>query len=310
MIMMKSKMKPLPLLLLLAIATLTTCLLAADVDAAPTPPPARRRFLRSEEENDATYDAILAMHNATFDHECYVTLIDGMSTVSSSTTPSSYPVVWCDISGLPLGLNVTAEIRDGTCDEFSDAASSEYFTKGVASPILLPEVTEEEKRRGTFDHSYCAGMDVLYDVEGTGELVSVVRARFAMEVTFGYEEEEIHEGGEGDGGEEDEVVVEERLTSVKLVDENTKVKEEQMELRIGLGVLAGATITLALIAIIYGEKKKKKARTRRRWEAYQRNLEMDDEEHDIEIARIKEDAAPGGEDEIFKIASVDENEII
>eukprot|EP00578_Thalassiosira_sp_NH16_P013537 CAMPEP_0181112288 /NCGR_PEP_ID=MMETSP1071-20121207/19734_1 /TAXON_ID=35127 /ORGANISM="Thalassiosira sp., Strain NH16" /LENGTH=300 /DNA_ID=CAMNT_0023196249 /DNA_START=20 /DNA_END=923 /DNA_ORIENTATION=- len=300
-------MKPLPLLLLLAIATLTTCLIAADVDAAPTPPPARRRFLRSEEENDATYDAILAMHNATFDHECYVSLLDGMTTVSSSTTPSSYPVVWCDIS-VPIGLNVTAEIRDGTCDEFSDAASSEYFTKGVASPILLPEVTEEEKQRGTFDHSYCAGMDVLYDVEGTGELVSVVRARFAMAVTFGYEEEEIHEGrwwGGGRGSRGGEADVRE------VVDENTKVKEEQMELRIGLGVLAGATITLALIAIIYGEKKKKKkARTRRRWEAYQRNLEMDDEEHEIEIARIKEDAAPGGEDEIFKIASVDENEII
>lgn len=259
---------------------------------------AQQRNLSTSDAVDVTYDKIIAMENSTFTHECFVALIEG--NIFTNFTP--YPVVWCDIN-VPLGLNITAEIRDGTCDQFTDPASSDYFTKGVASPVLVPEVSEDEKRMGVFDHSYCAGMDILYDVNGTGNAISVVRRRFAMEAIFWYEEKE--EIVNKETGETD---VEEVLTSVQLVDENTKTKDRKMELGIGLGVLAGAMVTIALIAIIYG---KKRIVSRRRWEAYQRELEMGDEQHEIEIARIN--AMGGGTTPSVAdtTASVDdENEII
>ena len=51
---------------------------------------------------------------------------------------------------------------------------------GTASPMLIPEFSEEEKLQGSIDHTYCAGVDILYDVNATGSLESVLKGRFAM----------------------------------------------------------------------------------------------------------------------------------
>lgn len=202
--------------------------------------------------SDETYDRIMAMHNQTFPHRCFVAVIDGG------------PVVWCDIN-VPMNLNVTAEIRDGTCDEFTTTASSDFFTMGIAQPIFVPEVTEEEKLMGTFDHSYCAGVDIFYNdvnvTTGDAQQVSLLSGRFAMEITYSYDEKVNEESGK----------IEEELTSAVLSDENSKVEEGNKDLQIGLGVLAGAVVTLALVAIVYGKKKKT---SRRR------------QEENIEIARM------------------------
>ena len=62
-------------------------------------------------------------------------------------------------------------------------ASSEYYTQGTASPMLLPEFSEEEKlQEGSIDHTYCAGVDIIYDVNATGSLESsVLKGRFRNE---------------------------------------------------------------------------------------------------------------------------------
>lgn len=243
---------------------------AAVADAAmeqpqqtTTPTNDRLRFL----SDDETYNTIMSYTNKTIPSKCYVAI----------SRDDNYLVVWCDII-VPFGLNVTAEIIDGTCDTFNVTASSTYFRQGVASPIFLPTITEEEKLMGIFNHAYCARMDILYDVNGTGEQISVLDRRFPMEITYQYVEK--LNDGDGNG-----TTIEEELVSATLTDENSVVEEGKRELGIGLGVIAGAVVTLALVAIIYGQKKKT---TRRRW--LQREAEeeeqAEDENNVVEIAPL------------------------
>ncbi|KAL9184828.1 hypothetical protein ACHAXT_002605 [Thalassiosira profunda] len=242
----------------------------------------QRKLQSGDEAADATFDptyqAIQELNGTVIDSNCYVAI-----------SLSEQLVVWCDIA-IPVGLDVKAEIRDGTCEEFTDAASGDSYLLGVARPVYLPEITEDEKRQGTFDHAYCARMDVLYDLEGTGESVSVMERRFPMEVTYNYFEKD------GENG-----AVEEELASATLADAGTKVEENNEKLMVGLGVLAGAIVTLALVAIV---SRKKKREARRGWERREAErtteLELEERGNDAEVMATAASAKP----------STDENEII
>jgi len=193
------------------------------------------------EKNDVTttedekYKSILRLNDKAFAHQCYVAV------AQDSSTSHIFPVVFCDFL-VPTGLNVTAEIRDDkSCDEFTDESESNYYTKGVASATLIPTVTDDEKRQGIFDHSYCARLDIHYNGK------SVVERRFLMDITYHYNIDK--KTGE----------IQEQF-SAELHDENSAAKKDQQAVAVGLGVFAGVIVTLALIAIIFGKKKKSRRR--------------------------------------------------
>lgn len=125
----------------------------------------------------------------------------------------------------------------------------------------------------------------MYDVNKTGTLVSLIKGRFAMEINYRYELESEEKVIDEESGEEKEVIFVEELVSAVLTDENTKVDGRNEELVIGLSVLAGAMVTIALIAIIYGQRKKS---TRRRWQkVQQREAERSEETYDdVEIVIV------------------------
>ena len=231
-------------------------------------------------DNDDTYNKIMAMQNITLPHQCFVAVIDGSLLLLNDdddkyNNSTTYPVVWCDII-VPTGLNVTAEIRDGECQDFTDPASSQYYTQGTASPMLIPEFSEEEKLQGSIDHTYCAGVDILYDVNATGSLQSVLKGRFAMNINYMYTPIIDEESGE---------VVDETLSSATLSDDSTRANDRNEALSIGLGVLAGSVVTIALIAIIYGGRKKRRALRRvQEIEAEQAAAGEEEDGHAVEIA--------------------------
>lgn len=197
--------------------------------------------------DDPIYKAIMAWENYTIPHRCYVAIASKPGDIG--IVNKTFPVVWCDFKVL-VGLNVTAEIKDGSCDGFEEQSSSDLFTRGVASPIFLPEVSEEERMRGEFDHAYCARVDFLYDMTGTGDHArSVLDKRFPMDITYHYKEEIDEETGQ---------IVEEELLSAVLTDEVTKADEQNLDLILGVAFFAGAIFTIALIAITMGKKRKKK----------------------------------------------------
>ena len=252
----------------------------------------RRRRLRAPLDNRTISFACFVSIVADCDDDC-----DGegngseVPDIDDDRRTPTRPVVWCDVRGLPPGRNVTAEIRDGGCESFVDVASSGYYTSGMASPFYLPMLSDEEKAMGVFDHEYCCRVDVLSssthdDAEddegggatggGGGEAVSVLSGRHDMDVTYNYREEvdvdrndhDEDERGVDDNMEEMEVeeeeeeseakAVEEVLSSVYLTDENTRSKKATEDLTIVLAVLAGAVVTMALVAIIYGGGRIKK----------------------------------------------------
>jgi hypothetical protein len=254
----------------------------------------RRRRLRAPLDNRtisfACFVSIVADYDDDYDGEGNDGEVPG---IDDDRRTSTHPVVWCDVRGLPPGRNVTAEIRDGGCESFVDVASSGYYTSGMASPFYLPMLSDEDMAMGVFDHEYCCRVDVLSssthdDAEddegggatggGGGEAVSVLSGRHDMDVTYNYREEvdvDRNDHDEDERGvdynmEEVEVVeeeeeeesgakaVEEVLSSVYLTDENTRSKKATEDLTIALAVLAGAVVTMALVAIIYGGGRIKK----------------------------------------------------
>jgi len=159
--------------------------------------------------------------------------------------------------------------------------------EGKASPIYLPTFTVEEKLLGTFDHAYCAGIDVLYDVNKNGVAESVLNQRYAMEVTYAYDN--VYDDKSG-------AIVDEVINSATLSDESTKSATRNESLAIGLGVLAGSVLTLTLIALIYGEKRKRKWKRRE-------DIDINNEN---ELAEIDaEEEGLGGQDDVnVELASI------
>ncbi|KAL7544585.1 hypothetical protein ACHAWF_007967 [Thalassiosira exigua] len=211
--------------------------------------------------SDDTYDRIQALRKEPIPFSCHVSVL--------------HLVVWCDIV-VPPDLNVAAEIRDGTCEDFDVPASGKFYRDGLATPFLKPEITEEEREAGTFAHKYCARVDVYYAEDGlenkddgngggVGPMVSVLERRHPIEITYRMRND-----------------VTEELSSAALSDASTKAEGRNSELLIGLGAVAGAVVTLSLAAIFYGGAKRA---TREGWR--RREAEASEEEEGegmVEIA--------------------------
>mmetsp|Transcript_3496 Transcript_3496/g.7002 ORF Transcript_3496/g.7002 Transcript_3496/m.7002 type:complete len:525 (-) Transcript_3496:94-1668(-) len=184
-----------------------------------------------ETEEDETYLSIKKLENKTIYHRCAVVqAMDGPDDV--------VPVVYCEFF-TPVGLPAKAEILDGDCTSFTNEANSTYFTEGVASAVHIATLTDEEKRQGIFDHTYCARLDFVYEGK------SVVEKRYLMGITYHYLVDK--KSGEVQG-----------LLSADVHDENSGVEKRNEAVAIGLGVFGGIIVTLALVAIIFGKKRRQK----------------------------------------------------
>ena len=94
-------------------------------------------------------------------------------------------------------------------------------------------------------------------------------------------------------------MIDEVINSATLNDENTKSANRNESLAIGLGVLAGSVLTLALIALIYGEKRKRKWKRRE-------DIDINNENELAEIdAATEEGLDGGGQDDVnVELASI------
>merc|ERR1712176_877513 len=171
----------------------------------------------------------------------------------------------------------------------TDESRGDYYTRGVASALLIPDISEDEKLRGIFDHSYCARLDVHYNGE------SVIERRYLMDITYHYNVDK--RTGE----------IKEHFTA-EVHDENSAAEKNRQAVSVGLGVFAGVIITLALLAIIVGRKKKshrQEIRQGRQKFEDERNMEMEilnafeigdfsEEEGDIDTSAALADSAAAG----------------
>ena len=262
--------------LLGAIVVLGASRIVVDAVAAPPPPSASTMSF-------ACFVSIVAADDRDGEDDVDDVADDDRAN-DRATTTTMRPLVWCDVLGLPPGRDVVAEIRDGSCESFVDVARSERYASGFASPFYFPVLSEDEKAMGDFDHRYCCRVDVLSaavdgDDAGNDEMtaVSVLSVRHDMDVTYSYRKDGAVDGNDydkdkediTDGSTEEEVgakAVVEVLSSVSLTDANTRSMDVMEDLAIGLGVLAGAVFTIAMVAIIYGGGRiaTKKNRMRRR----------------------------------------------
>jgi len=114
--------------------------------------------------------------------------------------------------------------------------------------------------------------------------------QWAMEVTYSYDN--VYDDQSG-------AVVDEVINSATLSDESTKSANRNESLAIGLGVLAGSVLTLALIALIYGEKRKRKWKRRE-------DIDINNENELAEIdAAAEEEGLDGGQDDVkIELASI------
>ncbi len=185
------------------------------------------------------FEVLESLKNETFDHQCFVQ-------VSRDPIENrEYPVVWCDFS-VPAGLNVTAEIQDGDCVSFNRAAKSQYFKNGQATAMFLPEITEREKRMGSFTHQYCARVDVIFE-DKLGGRESIFERRNSFEIGYNYK------NNEGDEVSDD-------FTVAMVEDEaDDGVDVGLVLLILACGMIGGAIITITLISFIKGKKRRSAA---------------------------------------------------
>ncbi|EJK59700.1 hypothetical protein THAOC_20042 [Thalassiosira oceanica] len=137
------------------------------------------------------------------------------------------------------GLPAKAEILDGQCAPFTNEANSTYFTDGVAAAVHAPTLTDAEKRQGNFDHTYCAGLDFVYEGK------SVVQKRYLMQISYHYLVDK--KSGEVQG-----------LLGADVHDENGGVEKRNMAVAVGFGAFGGVILTLALVAMIFGKKRRQR----------------------------------------------------
>ena len=147
-------------------------------------------------------------------------------------------MVYCEFF-TPVGLPAKAEILDGDCVSFTNEANSTYFTEGVASAVHIATLTDDEKRQGIFDHTYCARLDFVYEGK------SVVEKRYLMAITYHYLVDK--KTGEVQG-----------LLGADVHDENSGIEKRNKAVAVGLGIFGGMLATLALVAIILGGKRRQR----------------------------------------------------
>eukprot|EP00984_Skeletonema_dohrnii_P022351 scaffold11481_cov118-Skeletonema_dohrnii-CCMP3373.AAC.2 len=213
-----------------------------------------------------TYDAIMALKNSTFHHECFISVIQDATipTISSTSQPSksstNSPIIYCNFI-FPIGLNAAVEIKDIHCSQFTQVASNTtIYNEGEATAILKPTISQEEKKSGTFfTHEYCARIDILYDRDGDGMAESVLYNRFMIPITYRYEK--------GDSSNNDDAVI----VSASVVDGK---EPQSVDTRtVVSGVVVGSLITLFLVLLI------------RRFKRYRSNRRKD-EQVNVEVTPV------------------------
>ena len=214
-----------------------------------------------------TYDAIMALQNSTFHHECFISVINdasiptisASSTSSSSSSPASQPVIYCNFI-FPIGLNATVEIKDMPCNQFTQPASNTtIYNEGEATASLLPTITPQEIMLGTFTHEYCARIDILHDKYGNGlELESVLFNRFSIPITYRYPKK----AGESGNG----------ALSASVDGQQQAQLDTKQIIGIACGAIGGSIVTLLIILLL------------RRYHRYRSKKRTDDEtKADVEV---------------------------
>ncbi len=215
-----------------------------------------------------TYDAIMALQNSTFHHECFISVINdasiptisASSTSSSSSSPASQPVIYCNFI-FPIGLNATVEIKDIPCNQFTQPASNTtIYNEGEATASLLPTITPQEIMLGTFTHEYCARIDILHDKYGNGlELESVLFNRFTIPITYRYNPKKAGESGNG-------------ALSASVDGQQQSQLDTKQIISIACGTIGGSIVTLLIILLL------------RRYHRYRPKKRTDDEtKADVEV---------------------------
>lgn len=215
-----------------------------------------------------TYDAIMALQNSTFHHECFISVIQDATILQSSqpteTTTTNSPIIYCNFV-FPIGLNATVEIKDIPCSQFTQASSNAtIYNEGEATAILKPTITTEEKMMsegGTFvSHEYCARIDIVFDQDGDGIAESVLYNRFMIPITYRFET-----NGSGGGGSSNS-----RIVSANVDDGNGRSSSVVVDVRPIIGALVGSLITLLVVLLA------------RRWKRYRSNRRKEEQNMNVE----------------------------
>lgn len=203
-----------------------------------------------------TYDAIMALQNSTFHHECFISVIQDATIPESSqptteTAATNSPIIYCNFV-FPIGLNATVEIKDLHCSQFTQPSSnSTIYNEGEATAILKPTITPEEKMSETFvSHEYCARIDILFDRNGDGIAESVLYNRFMIPITYRFETT-------GSGGS--------NIVSANVDNGNGRASSMVVVVPI-IGAVVGSLITLLLVLLI------------RRWRRYRSNRRNEEQQ--------------------------------
>ena len=211
-----------------------------------------------------TYDAIMALQNSTFHHECFISVIQDATIPESSqptteTATSNSPIIYCNFI-FPIGLNATVEIKDLHCSQFTQPSSNTtIYNEGEATAILKPTITPEEKTSGTFvSHEYCARIDILFDRNGDGIAESVLYNRFMIPITYRFEK-----SGSGDSN----------IVSANVDNGNGQASSMAVVVPI-IGAIVGSLITLLLVLLI------------RRWRRYRSNRRKEEQTMNAEGSSV------------------------
>ena len=213
-----------------------------------------------------TYDAIMALQNSTFHHECFISVINdasiptisASSTSSSSSSPAQKPIIYCNFI-FPIGLNATVEIKDIPCDQFTQPASNNtIYNEGEATASLLPTITPQEIMLGTFTHEYCARIDILHNKYGNGlVLESVLFNRFSIPITYRYNPKKAGENGNG-------------ILSAS-VQQQSQLDAKQI-ISIVCGAISGSMVTLLIILLL---RRNQRYRSKRRKDDNETNADVE-----------------------------------
>ena len=213
----------------------------------------------SSSSSPKTYDAIMALQNSTFHHECFISVIQDATIPESSqptteTATSNSPLIYCNFV-FPIGLNATVEIKDLHCSQFTEPSSNTtIYNEGEATAILKPTITPEEKTSRTYiSHEYCARIDILFDRNGDGIAESVLYNRFMIPITYRFEKSGSN------------------IVSANVDNGNGRASSMVVPI---IGAVVGSLITLLLVLLI------------RRWRRYRSNRRKEEQTMNVEGSSV------------------------
>ncbi|KAL7479793.1 hypothetical protein ACHAW6_005513 [Cyclotella cf. meneghiniana] len=168
-------------------------------------------------------------------HQCNVAVTRD---IKASDNFEQHPVVFCNFN-VPIGLPCTAEIQPTTCDHFKSVSSGEFYSRGIASAIFIPDITEADRQVDVYDSSYCARIDVYYHEE------PIFDKTFPVNITY--------RNYESDGKYGMSATISEAEST------STKWDANSIGLGLGCGFLGGSIVTLAMVAMLKEKKKRPKS---------------------------------------------------